>query len=70
MRQSLFNTCIPFAKIRFRNFKTLKLKISKSNLRLLRICFSLLKDLSIQNLFMFTAAGAVPCGGRKTYKRD
>ena len=24
------------------------------------------KDLTIQNLFIFTATGVVPCGGRKT----
>ena len=27
------------------------------------------KDLTIQKLFIFTAAGVVPCGGRKTSPR-
>ena len=29
----------------------------------------ILKDLTDQNLFIYTAAGVVPCGGRKTSPR-
>ena len=27
------------------------------------------KDITNQNLFIFTGAGVVPCGGRKTFSR-
>ena len=46
-----------------------RLNTTESAIFIYSVCSLLSKDLTIQNLYTSTAAGVVPCGGRKTSPR-